>query len=88
MPKHLLITGKVQGVWFRESTREAAERFQASGWIRNLPDGRVEVLIGGEPDAVERLVEWCHHGPSRADVEEVVVTDSDDEVPRGFQVLR
>ncbi len=88
MAKHVLVSGKVQGVWFRESTREAAERFGVSGWVRNLPDGRVEVMAAGPPDAVDRLVQWCHHGPSKARVDAVEVADTDEDVASGFTVKR
>lgn len=57
------VRGRVQGVWFRGSTREAAERLGVVGWARNLADGSVEILAQGAPLAVEQLVEWCHRGP-------------------------
>lgn len=66
---HVWVAGTVQGVWFRESTRKEAERNQVRGWVRNLPDGRVEALFEGEPDAVDVVVDWCRTGPDGAIVE-------------------
>lgn len=69
-----MIRGRVQGVWFRESTREEAERLGVRGWVRNAPDGSVEAVAEGPRDAVDRLVAWCRRGPSAARVEGVDVT--------------
>jgi acylphosphatase len=63
-----LVSGKVQGVFFRASTRFEAERLEITGYARNLSDGRVEVLACGEPDAVEQLRVWLTRGPSQAKV--------------------
>jgi acylphosphatase len=70
---HVLISGLVQGVYFRDSARRLALREGVGGWIRNLPDGRVEAVFVGPRAAVERLVAWCHHGPPAARVERVDV---------------
>lgn len=66
-----LISGKVQGVFFRASTRFEAERLQITGYARNLPDGRVEVLACGEADAIDQLRSWLTRGPPQARVEGV-----------------
>jgi len=69
---HLWISGKVQGVWFRHSTHLQAQAIgDLTGWVRNLPDGRVEVLVAGETAKVQALVDWCHQGPPTAQVEHV-----------------
>jgi len=68
------ITGRVQGVFYRQSTVEMARPLGISGWVRNLPDGSVEALFEGERETVERAVAWCRQGPPRARVEEVSVT--------------
>ena len=67
----LIIEGRVQGVWFRDSTRRQAVRLGVSGWVRNRPDGTVEVLAKGPEDQVQKLVAWCHHGPTAARVSHV-----------------
>jgi acylphosphatase len=67
----LIIEGRVQGVWFRESTRKEAARLGVYGWVRNRPDGTVEVVAEGPEDKVRKLVTWCHHGPTSAQVTRV-----------------
>jgi acylphosphatase len=71
--RQVLVTGRVHGVWFRDSTRAEAERLGVTGWVRNLADGRVEVEVEGPPEAVEALVAWAHRGPPRATVRDVAV---------------
>jgi len=70
---HLLIAGKVQGVFFRSATKEKAMEFGVHGWIRNLEDGRVEAIFEGEKSDVKKLVDWCYHGPTGAVVSVVDV---------------
>ncbi len=65
------VTGRVQGVWFRKSTRDEATRLGLSGWVRNRSDGRVELVAEGVPDAVDRLIRWAHDGPRDARVDDV-----------------
>lgn len=65
---HLRIEGRVQGVFFRQSTKDEADRLGVRGWVRNLEDGAVEAVLEGEPEAVEALVAWCHRGPPGARV--------------------
>ena len=68
---HVYVSGQVQGVFFRDSTREKAEQLGLTGWVKNLPDGRVEALFEGSPEKVREMVQWCEEGPSHAAVEEV-----------------
>lgn len=70
----LVIEGRVQGVWFRDSTRREANNLGVFGWVRNRPDGTVEVLAEGPEDQIKKLVSWCHHGPPAADVHRVQKT--------------
>jgi acylphosphatase len=65
---HLVASGRVQGVFYRQSTVDAARRLDLRGWVRNLPDGRVEAEAEGERTALESLVEWCRRGPPGARV--------------------
>ncbi|MEM6530997.1 MAG: acylphosphatase [Myxococcota bacterium] len=67
----ILITGKVQGVFYRASTLEKAQGLGLVGWVANLPDGAVEVVAEGPRYALEQLVEWCKEGPPAAEVEDV-----------------
>jgi acylphosphatase len=70
---HLQIEGRVQGVFFRASVQEQAIRLGLKGWVRNCPDGSVEVMAEGERKKVEDMVAWCHRGPPGAQVREVQV---------------
>jgi acylphosphatase len=69
----VLISGRVQGVFFRDACRRLAERNGVAGWVRNLPDGRVEAVFEGPADSVRRLVNWAHTGPRLAVVDDVAV---------------
>ncbi len=68
MRVHLIIQGRVQGVWFRESTRREAAALGVHGWVKNTPEGTVEVLAEGPENQVKKLVSWCYHGPAGANV--------------------
>ena len=70
---HLIVRGRVQGVFFRACTRDEAERRGVTGWVRNRHDGTVEVLLEGVPEEVEMVVEWCRQGPPLARVDDVSV---------------
>ena len=65
------IKGKVQGVFFRASTREAAERYGIKGWVKNMSDGTVETVAEGEKDAIEKFIDWCRKGPADARVTDI-----------------
>ena len=76
MPKacaHVTISGKVQGVYYRLETRDQAISLRVKGWVKNLPDGRVEGFFEGDREKVEALVAWCRQGPPRSAVSEVKV---------------
>lgn len=70
---HLIISGRVQGVFFRAETRRAAGVYGVSGWVRNLPDGTVEALIEGKKNDVVSLINWCKKGPPASHVDNVTV---------------
>lgn len=69
--RHWFVSGKVQGVWFRASTEEQARQLGLTGWVRNLADGRVEVLAFGDKEKIEQLHEWLKHGPKLANVSDL-----------------
>lgn len=76
MPKktlRLVIHGRVQGVFFRDSMRREAQNLSVAGWVRNRNDGTVEATVHGEPAAVDAIVRWAWHGPQRAQVERVEI---------------
>jgi acylphosphatase len=67
----IVVSGRVQGVWFRAATREQAGRLGLTGWVRNLPDGRVEALFEGDEERLRLMLDWCGTGPPGARVERV-----------------
>jgi len=67
------ISGRVQGVWFRQSTKKTADRYGVTGWCRNTPDGSVEAVFEGEEDQVKSAVSWCKTGPRLARVDDLQV---------------
>lgn len=81
---HLQITGRVQGVWFRESMRREAERLGVDGWVRNRPDGSVEAVVQGTDDAIAALVAWAKKGPPLAHVDRVDLSETEGEYS-GFE---
>jgi acylphosphatase len=72
---HVIVGGRVQGVFFRAFTREEAVRLGLSGWVRNRPNGSVEAIIEGEKTAVERMLQWLHQGSPNSIVETVDATE-------------
>jgi len=86
---HVFASGIVQGVWYRKHTQEEARRLGLSGWVRNLPDGRVELQAEGAPQDVERLLHWARKGPPGARVDAL---DVEEQVARGeiepFEIQR
>lgn len=80
------MTGDVQGVGFRWSAREAAQRLGVTGWARNRFDGSVEAEIQGEPDKVEQMLEWLRTGPPGASVDAVEVSDADPQDDDAFRI--
>ena len=83
---HVVVRGRVQGVWFRESARREAEALGLAGWVRNRSDGTVEAVLEGRAPAVERMLAWCAEGPPRARVDGVDIRDEAPEGLAGFEV--
>jgi len=83
----VVVTGRVQGVFFRDSCRSAARAERVAGSVRNRADGAVEVVFEGPAAAVDRMVEWCATGPPRAHVESVQVTAEEPAGEAGFRVF-
>ena len=86
MRRRVLVHGRVQGVFFRDSLRRLADRNGVSGWARNTLEGAVEAVFEGEPDAVERLVSFAHTGPPQAHVDAVDVHEEEPEGFSGFSI--
>jgi acylphosphatase len=84
--RHVVVHGRVQGVFFRDSVRTEAQGRGVAGWVRNCPDGTVEAVFEGEADAVEALLSFAREGPSRADVDRVEVDEEEPEDLSGFEV--
>jgi acylphosphatase len=85
--RRVVIRGRVQGVYFRDTVRRAAEAAGVAGWVRNNPDGTVEAVLEGAPDAVERVLETCRRGPRGARVEGVEVEPEEPTGASGFRIL-
>jgi acylphosphatase len=83
-----LVAGRVQGVYYRAATVEQATRLQLDGWVKNLADGRVEVVVAGPHAAVAGLVRWLWQGPPAARVEAVQLEEWTGDLPRGFAVAK
>lgn len=83
---HVWVSGRVQGVFFRQQTADRAQSAGLAGWVRNTEDGRVEAVFEGDATGVERLVEWCHRGPALADVTDVEILREEPKGERSFHV--
>jgi acylphosphatase len=86
MRRRVIARGRVQGVFFRDTVRNAAEREGIAGWVRNNPDGTLEAVFEGDEGAIERLVHLCREGPPGADVRDVEVVEEPAEGLDGFRV--
>ena len=85
--KKITITGKVQGVFFRATAKNVADTIGLSGWVKNMEDGNVCVVISGEKEQVDQFIVWCRKGPDMAEVENVLVEESE-EINTGEFVIR
>ncbi|MGH9179279.1 MAG: acylphosphatase [Acidimicrobiales bacterium] len=84
--RRVLVEGRVQGVFFRDTCRRQASVHGVAGWARNTADGRVEVVVEGPASGVARMVEWCRTGPFRADVQHAEVHEEQPEGLTGFSI--
>ena len=84
---HVFISGRVQGVWFRASTKDRADELSLRGWVRNLPDGKVEAVFEGDDRAVEEMVEWCRHGPPMARVDGIEISYEKPQGETSFRII-
>ncbi|MGD1807808.1 acylphosphatase [Dapis sp. BLCC M126] len=85
---HVLISGKVQGVGYRFSTSQTAVSLGINGWVKNLPDGRVEAVFEGREEVVKKMINWCYGGPKSAVVQDVLVKYEQLEGIEGFEIHR
>jgi acylphosphatase len=85
---HLLISGRVQGVFFRATARDVAMELGITGWIRNTPEGKVEAEISGDQQSVDHFITWSKQGPTGAVVQSVVVTPIDCKTFERFEIRR
>ena len=85
---HLLIKGKVQGVFFRATAKDVANLHDLKGWIKNTEDGDVEAVVSGNGEQVKEFIEWSKQGPPRAQVTDVIVTEQEYEEFKKFSVIR
>ena len=85
---HLVISGKVQGVFYRASAKEQAEKLKLNGWVKNTKEGNVEVLASGSEENLKKFTEWCKNGPDGAYITNVEVTNSDERTDQGFKIVR
>ena len=86
--RHFLVSGRVQGGFYRAASESVARRLGLTGWVRNLPDGRVELVACGEETKLKELEQWLWQGPPRARVEQVAVQDVAAQDIPGFSVRR
>jgi acylphosphatase len=85
---HLLIKGKVQGVFYRATAKEIANELGITGWIKNTKEGDVEAVVTGSLDQLQAFVSWCKKGPERANVSEVISEEVKEEKFKNFTVIR
>lgn len=86
--RHCIVSGKVQGVFYRQGTKQQADLYNITGWVKNLPDGRVELIACGEEHDIAELLTWLRDGPPRAQVEEVQVATVPVTDFTNFEIIR
>ena len=85
---HLIIKGRVQGVFYRASAKDVAEEIGVAGWIKNTEEGNVEAMVSGSEEQLRKFIEWCKVGPKKAIVTDVVVSNKEEGNFTSFEVIR
>jgi acylphosphatase len=85
---HLIISGKVQGVFYRATAKEIADQLGVRGWVKNAREGHVEIMANGNAAAIQRFIAWCRQGPPKAIVDDVSIAEQEEMQFTGFAVLR
>lgn len=85
---NLLIKGKVQGVYYRFAAREEADKLAVTGWVKYVPDEKVEIMATGSDEALDKFIEWCRRGPEKAVVTNVIVTPLSEQAFDEFSVIQ
>jgi acylphosphatase len=86
--QHLLIKGQVQGVFYRATARETAAELGITGWVKNTPDGDVEIVASGSEEQLQTFINWCKRGPRSAIVSEVIATPQEEAFFEAFSIIR
>ena len=85
---HLVIKGKVQGVYYRATAKEKANELGIKGWIKNAPGGHVEIMAAGNKEELEKFIGWCRRGPKHAEVSDIIVTTREEQYFSNFTIKR
>lgn len=85
---HVYVSGKVQGVFYRASTKNKANELGLNGWVKNRKDGRVEAFFEGEEEKVQQMISWCWQGSSAAEVDDVMVEEAETQNLQSFEIRR
>jgi acylphosphatase len=85
---HLIIIGKVQGVFFRVTAKRKAQALNLTGWVKNTAEGNVEIIVSGDEEVLEQFIKWCNNGPENAEVEDVKVNCNDYQAFDTFDIIR
>ena len=85
---HIIISGKVQGVFFRVTAKRKAQGLNLTGWVKNTAEGNVEIMVSGESEVLEKFLKWCNQGPENASVENVKINNKDYQPFDSFEIIR
>lgn len=85
---HIIVEGKVQGVYYRATTKEMADKMGIKGWVRNSEDGDVEIVASGSEDELEEFIAWCRIGPGRAEVMNLLITSIENQLFEDFKIIK